>query len=175
MRCDVWAGILLWWGCRSPVAHSCNFLNHLNTFTEECWSLMQNLMQIHCSAGSVILNAMATQYTCSLNSVYHPHWLVQWSHHCPCMCIPVHSPWLPGYIDITQTILVILTMGGFFLWTDLICVLYINLQYIFIAPALYQELFKCFTYILIHLVFITPEHRCHYYHHLTIRKQIQRG
>ena len=23
------------------------------------------------------------------------------------MCIPVHSPWLPGYIDVTQTVLVI--------------------------------------------------------------------
>ena len=31
---------------------------------------------------SVMLNAIAMQYTCSLNSVYHPHWLVQWSHHC---------------------------------------------------------------------------------------------
>ena len=36
---------------------------------EECLSLMQNLMQICCSAPSVILNVMATQYTCSLNGV----------------------------------------------------------------------------------------------------------
>ena len=28
------------------------------------------------------------------------------------MCIPVHSPQLPGYIDVTQTILIILTLGG---------------------------------------------------------------
>ena len=91
---------------------------------EKCSSFMQNLMQMHCSTHSVILNAMATQHTCSLNGVYHPHWLVQWSHHCPCMCIPVHSPWLPGYIDITQTILVILTMAGIF-QTDLIfCLLF---------------------------------------------------
>ena len=48
---------------------------------EECWSLMQSMMQMHWSTCSVILNAMATQYTCSLNGVYHPHWLVQWSHH----------------------------------------------------------------------------------------------
>ena len=34
---------------------------------EECSSLMQNLMQIHCSTYSVILNVLATQYTCSLN------------------------------------------------------------------------------------------------------------
>ena len=31
------------------------------------------------------------------------------------MCIPVHSPWLPGYNDVMQTILVILTMAGLFL------------------------------------------------------------
>ena len=56
--------------------------------TEKCSSLMQNLMQIHCSTHSVILNVMVTPYTCSLNGIYHPHWLV----HCSPMCIPVHSP-----------------------------------------------------------------------------------
>ena len=61
--------------------------------TEEFSSLMQNLMQIHCSTCSVILNVTATQYTCSLNSVYCPHWLVQWRCHCSHMCIPVHCPW----------------------------------------------------------------------------------
>ena len=81
---------------------------------EECSSLMQNLMQIHCSICSVILNAMATQYTGSLIGVYHPHWLVQWSHHCSCMCIPVHSPWLSPYIDASQMVLIILTMAGLF-------------------------------------------------------------
>ena len=30
------------------------------------------------------------------------------------MWILVHSPWLPGYIDATETILVILTMSGLF-------------------------------------------------------------
>ena len=79
---------------------------------EECSSLMQNMIQIHCSTHSVILNAVATQYTCSLNSVYHPHWLVQWSRHCSCVCIPVLSPWLPGYTDGAQTIIVTLTMAG---------------------------------------------------------------
>ena len=39
---------------------------------EECSSLTQNLRQIRCSTHSVILNVMATQYTCSLNSVYCP-------------------------------------------------------------------------------------------------------
>ena len=31
------------------------------------------------------------------------------------MHIPVLSPWLPGYIDVVQTIHVILTMAGLFL------------------------------------------------------------
>ena len=79
---------------------------------EECSSLRQNLMQIHCSTCSVILNVMVTQYTCSLNGICCPHWLVQWSHHCPHMCIPAHSLRLPGYVDIPQTILVILAMAG---------------------------------------------------------------
>ena len=41
--------------------------------TEEWWSLMQILMQIHCSTHSGILNTMATQYTCSLSGVYRPY------------------------------------------------------------------------------------------------------
>ena len=83
--------------------------------TEECSSLTQNLMQIHCSTRSVILNAIATPYTCSLSSVYRPHWLVQWCLHCSCVRIPVHSPWLPGYVNAAQTVLVILKTAGLFL------------------------------------------------------------
>ena len=30
------------------------------------------------------------------------------------ICIPVHSPWLPGYIDVSQIILIILRMAGLF-------------------------------------------------------------
>ena len=93
---------------------------------EECSSLMQNLRQIHCSACSVILNVVATQYTCSLNSVYHPHWRGQWSHHCSRMHIPVHSPWLPGYIDVEQTVFIILTMAELFLDRLCTCV-YVNI------------------------------------------------
>ena len=80
---------------------------------EECSNLMQNLMQIYCPTRSIILNTMATQYTCSLNGIYRPHWLVQWSHHCLWMCIPVHSPWLPGSI-ISHKQFIILTMAGLF-------------------------------------------------------------
>ena len=68
---------------------------------EECSNITQNLIQISCCTCSVILNVTTTQYTRTLNGVYCPHWLVQWSHHCSHMCIPVPSPWLPGYIDVT--------------------------------------------------------------------------
>ena len=57
-------------------------------------------------------DATATQYTCSLSGIYRPHWLVQWGHHCSHMRIPVYSPWLPGYINVPQTDLIILTMAG---------------------------------------------------------------
>ena len=83
--------------------------------TEECSGLTQNLMQTHSSTHSVILNARATQCTCSLNGMYHPHWLVQWSHHCSRMHIPFHFLWLSGYMDVMQTLLIILTMAGLFL------------------------------------------------------------
>ena len=85
---------------------------------EECSSLTQNSMQICCSTHSVVLNAKAKQYTCSVSGIYHPHWLEQWNHHCSHMRIPVHSPWLTlmsGYTDVTQTVLIIVTMAGLFL------------------------------------------------------------
>ena len=40
-------------------------------FLKECSGLMQNLMQICCFTCSVLLNVMATQYTCSLNLIYY--------------------------------------------------------------------------------------------------------
>ena len=67
MRHDAWVSLLLWWSCQSPVARSYGLLNNLNRF---CF--MQNLVQIHCSTHSVILNATATQYIYSLNSIYSP-------------------------------------------------------------------------------------------------------
>ena len=121
-RHDAWAGTLSWWSYQSPGAHSCDLLNHPDSFAEESSSLTQNVMQMCYSNSSVILNAMATQYTCSLSGVYSPHWLVQWSRHCSHMRIPAHSPWLPGYIDVTLTFLVILTMVGLFLERPRICI-----------------------------------------------------
>ena len=55
-----------------------------------------------------------TQCICSHGGIYRPYWWVQWSHHCSCMWIPVHSPWLPGYIDVTEIVLIILMMTKLF-------------------------------------------------------------
>ena len=120
-RRDAWAGEV-WWSCQSPVVLRCSLLSYPNSF----WGRMLKLnakFDAYSLLYSVILTVMATQYICSLNSVYHLCWLVQWSH-CSHMCIPVHSPWLPSYIDVAQTILIIilylkcnnitLTMAGLF-------------------------------------------------------------
>ena len=82
---------------------------------EEGSSVTQNLMQIRCSTCSVILNATATPDTCSLTSISHPYWLIEWSHHCSHMRLPAHSLWIPGYINVTQNVLIILTIAGLFL------------------------------------------------------------
>ena len=109
-RCDAWADALLWWSCQSLVAHSCDHLNHLNGFCRGMFKLNAKF-DVDSLLYSFILNVMATQYTCSLDGIYRPHWLIEWS--CPFshMHIPVHSPW-PGYISVVQTILNIVTMAG---------------------------------------------------------------
>ena len=111
-RCDAWAGMLSWWSCQSPIAHRCSLLNHPNSSHRGIFKLNTKFDADSLHYLLSHFNAVTTQYTCSLNSVYHPHWLVQWSHHCSHMCIRVHSPWLPGYINVLQSILVILTMAG---------------------------------------------------------------
>ena len=78
---------------------------------------MQNLMQIHSSTHSIILNVMAKQYRCSLNVIYClpplssavKLSLFTHAHSSP------HSPWLPGYINVLQAILITLTIVGLFL------------------------------------------------------------
>ena len=115
MRPDEWAGVLLWWSCQSPFAHSCCLLNCANSFHGgmlklntkfDADSLVYLLSHFECDGHTVHM---------PLDGVYCPHWLVQWSHHCSHMCISVHCPWLPGHINVTQTVLVILTMAGLLL------------------------------------------------------------
>ena len=99
-------------------------------------------MQIGCSTCSFILNSIAIQYTCSLKDIYYPSWLVQWSHHCSRMCVPFHSPWLPGYIGV---VLVILTMAG--LLPDRLC----------ISMSLVFCLFVSIFYLLFFVLYSTNE------------------
>ena len=75
-----------------------------------------------------------------INGIYRPHWLVQWSHHCSCMCIPVLSPWVPGHIGIIQTVLVIFTMIKLFLDRPGICLnSYFQRFYLFIFKEWERE------------------------------------
>ena len=55
---------------------TCGLLNHSNSFSGGMFKLNAKL-DADSLLYSVILNAMVTRYTCPLNSVYHPHWLVQ--------------------------------------------------------------------------------------------------
>ena len=77
---EMWclSGHIVGWSCQSPVAHSCGRLNHLNSFRGGMFKL-NTKFNADLLLFSVILNAMATQYTCSLNGIYRLYWLVQWS------------------------------------------------------------------------------------------------
>ena len=90
-------------------------------------------MQIHCC--TFILNVTATQYTCSLKGVYRPHWWVQRSHPCSQMRVPVHSPWLPLYINVSQPSFFTVPMAGLFL--DRPC--YIWIQFCVKSEHLFAE------------------------------------
>ena len=122
MRPDAWVGVLLWWSCQSPFAHSCSLLNLQIVSAEEYSSLMQNLMRVRYSTHPVILNVTATQYICSLIGVYGPRPLLTSTVKSPLFTHACSCPFslVPGYIDAAQSILVLLTMAGRF-WTDLVC------------------------------------------------------
>ena len=81
---------------------------------EERSGLIYNLMQIHRSAHSVILNVTATQDTRSLNGVYRPP---RTSTVKSSLFTHVHSRPLSltcSLVNVVQTILIILTVAGFF-------------------------------------------------------------
>ena len=100
---------------------------------DESSSLVQNLMQIS-------LLYLLSHFECEGHTTESttPHWLVQWSHHCSHTCMPVHPPWLPGYINVVQTILIILTMAGLF-WTDLVY-FFFDLSHTFLFVCLMIDL-----------------------------------
>ena len=66
-RHDAWEGVLLWWSCQSPVAHSCGLLNYPNSFFRGMFKVNAKFDADSFSTCSVILNTMATQYSCSLS------------------------------------------------------------------------------------------------------------
>ena len=99
-----------------------------------------------------------TQLTCSLNGIYHPHWLVLWSHHCSHMHIPVYSPWLQDYIDVTHTIVIILTVAALFPDRPHIYILYIGIN-ISVCNYLYTKLSKSSYWCLLSLLMLINFHR----------------
>ena len=121
-RCDAWAGTSPWWSCQSPVAHSCHLLNHRNSFhTGMFW--------INAKFDADLLLYSVGHFECDGRTVHMltpqhllPAWLVQWSCHSLRMwTMTCHFPWLPGYISVAQTILIMLTMVGLFSVRPCIC------------------------------------------------------
>ena len=111
MRCDAWVGALLWRSCQSPVAHSC-----IGIILSFCRGMFK------CNT---IFDADPLLYSLSFRMWWSTvHMLTQQcplspltsrvKYHCSCVHILVHTPWLPGYVDVAQTVLVILTMVWLF-------------------------------------------------------------
>ena len=67
-RPDAWAGVLSWWNCQSPVAHSCSLLNPLNSFHRGIFKL--NAMY---DADSLLYSL--SHFECDSHTVYM---LTQW-------------------------------------------------------------------------------------------------
>ena len=87
-----------------PVAHSFGLLNYPNSFCRGMFNLNAKYDADPLLYLLSHFNTVATcQYSCSLNGIYHPHWLIQWSLHCS-------HRW-----NVTETVLVIVAMAGLFL------------------------------------------------------------
>ena len=114
MRCDAWAGTMSWWSCQSPVDHSCGLLNHPNSFHG-------GLFKLNAKLDADLLLYLLSHFEC----VGHTeHMLTQWHLPPPLTStvksslssrrIPDHSLGLPGYINVTQTGLIILIINWIF-------------------------------------------------------------
>ena len=125
-RRDAWMGVLLWWSCQSPVAHSCGLLIIQIFWSSRIFFLKKNIQawcKIWCRFIVLFTQSFWMTWPHS-NMLTQQHLLpplLQWSHHCSRMCFPVHSPWLPGYTDVVQTILILLTIAGPFLDRPHVC------------------------------------------------------
>ena len=89
MRRGAWAGVLSWWSCQSPVAHSCGLLNHQNSFHEGMFKLNTKFDADLFLYSPSHFEWDAHEVHNSLNGVYLSHWLAQWSRRCSHMHIPV--------------------------------------------------------------------------------------
>ena len=79
------------------------------------------MFKLNTKSDADLLLYLLSHFECDGHTV---HTLSQWclpppltstvSCHCSHMHIPVHSPGLPGYIDVVQTVLVILIVAGLF-------------------------------------------------------------
>ena len=101
---------LYWTHCIIPES----LLNHLKSFRGGIFKLNA---KFDADSSQYLLSHFECDghsYTCSLSSVYCLPWLVQWSHHCSCMHIPIYPPWLPCYSDVAQTIHITLIIAGLF-------------------------------------------------------------
>ena len=112
MRCDPWASLLLRWSGQSPVAHRGGLLNHPTSFCGGTFKL-------NAKFDADFLLYSLSHFACHGHTV---HMLTQ--RHLPppltstvksSLFTHVHSnplSWLPGYINVTQTVLILLTMVG---------------------------------------------------------------
>ena len=109
-------GALLWWSCQSPVAHRSRLLIHANSFYRGMFKLNAKF-NADSLLYSVIFNVTATQYPCSLNSVYcplltstvksslfthaHPQYLLLGSQVTSVSCKPFsfYEQWLDVFLD----------------------------------------------------------------------------
>ena len=105
----------VWWSCQSPAAHSCGLLNQWNSFHGGMLKLnaksdadLSLYPLSHCECDCHTVHMLTQQrlpppLTSTVKSSLFTH-----AHSSP-------SPWLPGYIDVVQTFLIILTIAGLFL------------------------------------------------------------
>ena len=100
--------------CTHCIVPEC-FLNHPNSFHGGMFKL-----NTKSDAGSLLHSLSHFErdgHTVHMPSQQHllPALTSTWSHYCSHMLIPVHSLWLPRYINVAQTLLIILIMAGLFL------------------------------------------------------------
>ena len=126
MRHDAWTGVLSWWSCQSPGAHSWGLLNHANSFYRGMQSLMQ-MFKLNAKFDAELLLYPLSHSECDGHTV---HMLIQ-----TCLLPPLmstvksslfthaHSSSLSlaaKVLHVMQTIFIILTMVRLFFQRDLI-------------------------------------------------------